>query len=771
MKEKLRSILRKPVVIALLIAELLVVGFALAAALRPAAVYEFTADQWENIAQESEIGYDEDGRIGVTEMTDGEDILQTPAMTLPKGHYNVTVDYNYIPGRLESGREHHACLYLKSEEPLTVTGEEATLNIDRQQDTVTLNVRQDANIVHLVAHNDGGIFTLGVVQIRQDMRYAMVCVLGWVLCFAALDALALTFVKVACGVDADPKKKFACLLALLAVTLLTFWPMLTDGGGLDGHDWVFHLSRIEGIANGLREGQFPVRIYTQAKDGYGYASPIFYGEILLYFPAVLRLLGVSVQQAYHMYAFAVLFITAYVAFYALRQIFGSRKIALAGSALYMLAPYHLHNIYIRMAVGEYAAQAFLLLIPAAICLLYGMEKPTKQQARKAWWQLVLAFTMLLQTHLLTLELITLLTALFCLCSLRRTFTKRVLATWVAAAGTVVVLNAWLLVPMLTLMLTGGYDVLKEMNRVDALNLQKWGTTITGLMGLDSEAQGIGLALFLGAVCFLLCCLAGKEMTDRERRLGLWGAALGGLNCFMSTSIFPWNELLNVPVLGSMLLKVQFPWRCMTLAIPALLLASGCALSYLQHRAAAKTMGAMLLAAALTNVMLFYSGYLPTANTRYYGDGSQLVYANDYTNVGWYYDGLYLPSEITQTWDGFVEGAPVTTVAVESIAQKNGVTSLTCTETTGQDQHAELPLVYYPGYTILEGSGTVFKTANGLVGVTVPANYTGTIRVAFREPKRWLLADGVSVVTAIGLVMLAVRRKKRGAPAKEYLVEG
>lgn len=35
MKEKLRLLLRKPAVIALLIAELLVIGFALAAALRP----------------------------------------------------------------------------------------------------------------------------------------------------------------------------------------------------------------------------------------------------------------------------------------------------------------------------------------------------------------------------------------------------------------------------------------------------------------------------------------------------------------------------------------------------------------------------------------------------------------------------------------------------------------------------------------------------------------------------------------------------------------
>ena len=74
----------------------------------------FTADQWENIAQESEIGYDEDGRIGVTEMTDGEDILQTPAMTLPKGHYKVTLDYRYVPSVWEGGVERRSCVYFTS---------------------------------------------------------------------------------------------------------------------------------------------------------------------------------------------------------------------------------------------------------------------------------------------------------------------------------------------------------------------------------------------------------------------------------------------------------------------------------------------------------------------------------------------------------------------------------------------------------------------------------------------------------------------------------
>ena len=116
MAKKLLSLLRRPAVLLLLAAELAVVGCALAAALRPAAVYEFPADAWESIAQTSQIGYDENGRIGVTEMTDGEDILRTPEMTLPKGHYAVTLDYAYTPSVWEGGVERRSYVYFSSTE-------------------------------------------------------------------------------------------------------------------------------------------------------------------------------------------------------------------------------------------------------------------------------------------------------------------------------------------------------------------------------------------------------------------------------------------------------------------------------------------------------------------------------------------------------------------------------------------------------------------------------------------------------------------------------
>src|SRR5699024_29533 len=138
----------------------------------------------------------------------------------------------------------------------------------------------------------------------------------------------------------------------------------------------------------------------------------------------------SVQGAYRIYAIAVQALTAGISFFSFRQMFRHNKTALVGSILYMLAPYHIYNIYWRTAVGEYTALAFLPLIPAALSLLYAQQKPDRHTARVACAELVVSFGALVQTHIISLELATLSTAVFCLYHFRRTFTKRILGVWV-----------------------------------------------------------------------------------------------------------------------------------------------------------------------------------------------------------------------------------------------------------------------------------------------------------------------------------------------------
>ena len=83
---------------------------------------------------------------------EGEPILQTPAMSLPAGHYRVQLEYRYRPGMDADGVEHHASVYFTAGEEMAVSGEHGWVDGNAQQDTVVLNVDYASDTVRLVAN-------------------------------------------------------------------------------------------------------------------------------------------------------------------------------------------------------------------------------------------------------------------------------------------------------------------------------------------------------------------------------------------------------------------------------------------------------------------------------------------------------------------------------------------------------------------------------------------------------------------------------------------
>lgn len=81
----------------LLAVELAIIGFTFAQAVQPATNYEIMPDQWEVIAKNATIDYDEEGRIGAVEPAEEESILRTSQLRLSAGHYKIEADYNFVP--------------------------------------------------------------------------------------------------------------------------------------------------------------------------------------------------------------------------------------------------------------------------------------------------------------------------------------------------------------------------------------------------------------------------------------------------------------------------------------------------------------------------------------------------------------------------------------------------------------------------------------------------------------------------------------------------
>lgn len=216
----------------------------------------------------------------------------------------------------------------------------------------------------------------------------------------------------------------------------------------DGHDLAFHLNRIEGMKNALLAGNIPVRMHYSTLEGAGYPTSVFYGDLLLYLPAVLRVLGWSVQSAYQIYILFINILICIIMYRVLSGIFKNQGIALFGSYMYMLVPYRLECIYMRAAVGEYTAACFYPLIIYGLYLMYSEEEEEK---KCDWLYFALGFSGLILSHVISTFIAFCVTLLFCIVKIKSTFKKEIFIKLCKAVMVTLGICAGFLIPFLDYM--------------------------------------------------------------------------------------------------------------------------------------------------------------------------------------------------------------------------------------------------------------------------------------------------------------------------------
>ena len=233
-----------------------------------------------------------------------------------------------------------------------------------------------------------------------------------------LAALAYRSYHQAGRISLDQKK---AIFGVAVISLMASIPFLL-GVSLNGADLTFHLHRIEGIADGLRSGQFPVRLEPEWVHGHGYACGIFYCNLLLYIPAILRIAGFPVTLCYNLYSVLISTATTMVAYAVFRRIFKDRNIGLACAGLYVLSGMRIYKSVATGAVGEGNAMVFLPLILYGFYLIFSKET-SDEQRKNAWIPLSLGYAGVIQTHVLTFEITVFLSVLICLLFIRKVIQK------------------------------------------------------------------------------------------------------------------------------------------------------------------------------------------------------------------------------------------------------------------------------------------------------------------------------------------------------------
>lgn len=538
-----------------------------------------------------------------------------------------------------------------------------------------------------------------------------------------------------------------------------------------GHDIYFHLMRIEGLAQGLRAGEFPVRIQPAWYDGYGYAVSVFYSDLFLYPAALLRLLGISLQDAYKVYVVLCNVATTLISGYSFGKIFRKREIGVFGSCLYTLAPYRLVNLYTRGALGEYTGMIFWPLLIYS-CVLLLNEDRNKVQLQKGAVLMGISMAGMLQSHMLTAEIACMVLLLLVIVYCRRIFHKEVMLAGCGAVAAALGLSAWFLIPFLDYMLFGRFNINSIRN--NDIMIQRQGAFLSQVFAIYDNAvgqsldagagtagdftQGAGLSLMLSVIILMLLCIRGylKQEERRNRQITITAAGLGALMVVMSTLYFPWNRLCRISrIFRYIIVKIQFPWRFTGVAVGLLVVVWCAVLNYIE-REYDRRKKVITICLAVGILLLSVGHFVIDLNQR-----AERIQVRSVEEMDTFVASgeEYLPVDTVLDKLKTQELYKDDSVEISDVVYRGTSITMHVKNTSAQQAGLELPRLYYAGYQALEvtdeGQHFPIEVTDGInhvIKLMIPEQTEGNITLSFREPWYWRLAEIITLLSA-GIVIV------------------
>lgn len=374
-------------------------------------------------------------------------------------------------------------------------------------------------------------------------------------------------------------KRFFVAISLLVIVLACNLALLNPSF-FRVHDYT-HAARISEMSRALADGHFPVR--WSENFGFGYGMPLFnfYAPLPYYVGAAIFLSGFDIIISIKM-LYVVSSILVVIGAYKLARMYSGHSGAILAAAVVALAPYRALNLYIRGALSEAWALAFLPFIIWSLVLII-------RGKTQYWWLFAISLAALALSHNISLVISTPIIGLFGIAELYRQHRFNLqkmlptLGTLIGSGLLAFSLAAFYLIPAFAeknatkveeYILDGYFNYHLHFLYIRQFFQHQWQYGGSGWGPQDdiSFGLGIGQLIALGFTAFIAIVMLAKKLPKaiKHRTISLsqnWWliCAVGGLLAFsllMTTekSVFIWERI-------QLLEYVQFPWRWLTVAIP------------------------------------------------------------------------------------------------------------------------------------------------------------------------------------------------------------
>ena len=470
-------------------------------------------------------------------------------------------------------------------------------------------------------------------------------------------------------------------VVLFALTLLVVNIPFCVRGTYREIDTQAHLKRIEAIVQGLHDRQFPVIIGPNYANQYGELIALQPG-LFLYFPALLRMLNVSVPTAYNIYMIAVNFATAVVALVCAERMFGTIRWGIIASVFYLVEPFRLFVMY-KLGAGAGMGTA-LVFLPL---LVVGMHE-TMNRGGFRWKYIAVGLWGMACSHVMGFALAAIGLFVYILCHIRKLADKGVFTALLKAAGMFVILSAGVIVPF------AGY-YFSKWNR----SALAWNDFYNASFEWDRELTSI-IALAVLVISYM-----GVRRIEHLKRFGKEIFIAGAVSVIISFNIFPWSLFKGIGPVDQFLSMMQYPLRFHFFAVPYVSFAAAEAVCANMDSRTAIRRRLMYLVAGMFLIGVLV-GFVEFFKVNRLFDDALTGEINTAMED-------YLPAGTLSEWYDNDTGEFSDYDDVKAYSYSKVYTHIDCTYTSASDgQYMEFPLFYYEGYAAYDQNGNRLKVEQG-----------------------------------------------------------
>ncbi|WP_346675744.1 hypothetical protein [Enorma phocaeensis] len=579
-----------------------------------------------------------------------------------------------------------------------------------------------------------------------------------------------------------------------------------------GDDIAFHLQRLDALSQeftlGIDWGNFPFRIYTATLDGYGYASPLFYGDLFFYPFALLASWGISVYAAYRLMLIAML-VGAYFSFrLMLREVTSStRGLGFSLGLFYAVLSTTLYGEIVGSCVGRGFVLVFAPLAFAGFYRVLFTERP------RGWLLLAVGAGGTLLAHPINIVLL-LAVLLFMLAVNWRHVSTRAVKQILLSAAVAIAATLWYWLPMLEQMLSEALFVTSSVVENGKAALSDFTVPLEGVvlptqvrslvlsrLGIDAPQRLYKAGLLVPLIG--LCAVFLRRHAWRDRGQGSLFASLVAivlLVIWFQTPLFP-HDLLQ-----GLLGVLQFPWRPFVFVEISMALLLAMAFDGPEAESARTAKASVqplrraegLLACAVSVLVLLYALVFVGFNLRgqlgsFVADGrivplsERIPYTS--SDIG---SGEYVPAALWSTDSPYYDsarrwlyvdryladrGCVATSSNSQMVleARRDGRSTLVDYSGAREGDVISVPLLMYKGYAAVDDATgevlDVHEGDDGFVEVSVGSSAAGTIRVWYAGTfvqHASTAASFLFVVAAIGCGVAGHLRQRRGLRPERVL---